>query len=202
MPLTTTLRLYYLCSFKVVRKPMMAVWGLIEVWWMWFTPLSSDDSLPSLPRKLDLSGVLPSVLVWIPENHPDSWMDLGVRIVSHEPWLVSVIFLRTSLQTSSYVMTRHWPIFSVTRLVDATHNVDCVICFCLYSQPGRECLVVTCVWGGRNQVLDIFPRCAWDPQPGAECYLSSLSSTCYSSWHLSVAPQFPIVLEWYVFPAL
>ena len=92
---------------------------------------------------LNLSGVLcpHSVLVWIPKNNPDSWM--GSWCEDRVPWTPDLSlmwyswnFLGTSLQRNSCVMTRHCPIFFMTCLVQATHKMDCVICF---SCKGLSC---------------------------------------------------------------
>ena len=148
-----------------------------------------------------MSDVLPSVLVWIPKNNPDSWM--GSWCEDRVPWTPDLSlmwyswnFLGTSLQRNSCVMTRHCPIFSMIRLVQATHKMDCVIqCFCLYSQLGRVQVLSCLRWLEPGYI-----PCAWDsstmclraPQPGARCHLSSfIAPYAMVPWNLSVAPQFP-----------
>ena len=99
-----------------------------------------------------------------------------------------LIFLEipgNSLQRISCVMTQHCPIFSMIRLVQATHKMDCVIqCFCLYSQPGsmnstRESARTIVFEVGRIQVpfceLEIAPQCVWElHSTSAKCSLLAL----------------------------
>ena len=144
---------------SVVRRLMMAVWGLTGVWWMWLTPLSPDDSLPSFPHNESTRCLLFSQVSWFgyPRTILTPEWDLGVRIMSHEH--LACLCGTPGIPVPSFP----WPVLMFLFLFSARER----------TQPGRECTYLSCLrWpepGARYSSI----MCLRDPQPGAECYLSS-----------------------------